>query len=162
VYLGDLSRLQEIQRKRDATNRDWQRIILRNVGKALGWDMDALTNADAGSCKKKTIQGEHDCRAISTRQLWWQIHTKMDSPEYSNMLLLQRMKASLEDLMYERKQMFVTKVTYNDLINKLHLDAEGKVVEPFAALADRKDRVERQRVWYQSLSPDLEEECLIK
>ena len=35
VYLGDVERLQEIQKKRDATNRDWQRIILRNLAGAL-------------------------------------------------------------------------------------------------------------------------------
>ena len=155
--------MQEIQKKRDATNRDWQRIILRNVGKSLGWDLDALNDADAGSCKKQTTNnGEVDSRAISTRQLWWQIHSKMDSPDYSNMILLQRMKSSLEDLMYERKQLYVTKVTFNNLINKLHLDAEGKVVEPFTALADRKERAERHRVWHQRLTIDLEEECLIK
>jgi hypothetical protein len=161
--LGDLERLQEIQKKRDATNRDWQRIILRNIGKTLGWDMDVFNDdVDAGSCKKEVTAAASQAPAMSTRQLWWQIHHKMETPEYSNMILLNRMKDCLEELMYDRKQTFITKVTYNNLINKLHLDTEGKVVEPFTALADREDREERQRLWYQSLTLDLEEECLIK
>lgn len=46
--------------------------------------------------------------------------------------------------------------------NKIHLDAEGQIVEPFIKLSDRHDREERQRAWYDTLALDLEEECLIK
>jgi len=42
VYLGDLDRLQDIQQKRDATNRDWQRIILKNI-------FDQLVEEEYGS-----------------------------------------------------------------------------------------------------------------
>ena len=78
------------------------------------------------------------------------------------MLLLVRMEEHLEKLMFERKQRFLTMAGYESIINKLHLDAEGCVVEPFVALADNKDRAERQKAWYENLALELEEECLIK
>lgn len=101
-------------------------------------------------------------KAIETRQLWWQVHSKMQAPEYGNMLLLARMLSSLEDLMYERKQKFITEATYERMIQQIHLDTEGCVVEPFVELADRSSREQRQQRWYESLALDLEEECLIK
>lgn len=177
VYLGDLERLQGIQRKRDRTNRDWQRIILRNIVKSLGWEMD---ENDSDS-----VLGTGP-RVLETRQLWWQVHSKMQNQDYSNMLLLARMADELEDRMSNRKQKFITKAAYEQMVcmcpfahdfvwhvflipqcllvqvNKLHLDTEGSVVEPFVALGDRENREERQRKWYETLSLDLEEECLIK
>jgi hypothetical protein len=148
--LGDLERLQDIQKKRDVTNRDWQRIILRNIAKAL---VEEDSNGPTASTSLPVFE---------TRQLWWQLHTKMRELEYQNMLLLVRMKDHLEDLLFQRKQRFLTMAAYESIVNKLHLDAEGHVVEPFVALDDKKDRDERQRVWYESISLDLEEECLIK
>lgn len=148
--MGDLERLQDIQKKRDVTNRDWQRIILRNIAKAL---VEEDSNGPATSTSLPVFE---------TRQLWWQLHTKMRELEYQNMLLLVRMKDHLEDLLFQRKQRFLTMAAYESIVNKLHLDAEGHVVEPFVALDDKKDRDERQRVWYESISLDLEEECLIK
>jgi hypothetical protein len=50
----------------------------------------------------------------------------------------------------------------NTKINKVHLDSEGQVVEPFVNLAERQDREARQKVFYDQLAVDLEEECLIK
>lgn len=148
--MGDLERLQDIQKKRDVTNRDWQRIILRNIAKAL---VEEDSNGPVTSTSLPVFE---------TRQLWWQLHTKMRELEYQNMLLLVRMKDHLEDLLFQRKQRFLTMAAYESIVNKLHLDAEGHVVEPFVALDDKKDRDERQRVWYESISLDLEEECLIK
>jgi hypothetical protein len=182
VYLGDLERLQGIQKKRDATNRDWQKVILRNVGKSLGWiDMgieEDSTNQQSTNDKTATAvgasihmngasslalgRGIKGPSSIETRQLWWQIHEKMKSPEYRNMLLLARMQTCLEELMYERKQKFITQCTYESLIKKIHLDTEGCVVEPFVDLADRQNRDERQQIWYDNLALDMEEECLIK
>lgn len=163
VYLGDLERLQEIQRKRDATNRDWQKVILRNIGKSLGWDMDS---AEAAVATSSPVASDHQRHggpdAVETRQLWWQIHSKMKSPEYRNMLLLVRMQRCLEELMYERKQRYITQSTFESLVKKIHLDTEGCVVEPFVDLADRRNRDERQQIWYDNLALDLEEECLIK
>lgn len=176
VYLGDLVRLQEIQRKRDATNRDWQRIILRNIAKSLG----------LGEVGGRNV--------METRQLWWQIHQKMQSPEYGNMLLLIRMLNCLEDLMDNRKQKYITHTSYENWLQKIHLDTEGKkrtstwwlwhyffdtsiglnnttqytqhctgcAVEPFVELADKESRETRQQRWYESLALDLEEEALIK
>jgi len=152
VYLGDLERLQDIQKKRDVTNRDWQRIILHNIGRSLGWDTD---------CNDPHIAKEGP-KVIETRQLWWQVHTKMQNCDYSNMLLLAKMEDELERLMYGRKQKFITQSKYSKLIEKLHLDTEGKLVEPFVALAERYDREERQRLWYESLLSELEEEALIR
>lgn len=56
VYLGDLERLQDIQKKRDATNRAWQRIILRNIGKAVGWDMDSNEKAAFGGAAPPVVE----------------------------------------------------------------------------------------------------------
>jgi hypothetical protein len=180
--LGDLERLQGIQKKRDATNRDWQKVILRNVGKSLGWmDMGeeddinknnlqntnnttpaASTHLNGASSSFALARGLKGPSSIETRQLWWQVHEKMKSPEYRNMLLLARMQTCLEDLMYERKQKFITQCTYDSLIKKIHLDTEGCVVEPFVDLADRQNRDQRQQIWYDNLALDMEEECLIK
>jgi 2,3-bisphosphoglycerate-dependent phosphoglycerate mutase len=149
VYLGDLERLQEIQRKRDVTNRDWQRIILRNIGKTLGWDMDV----------PESLVGP---RTIEIRQLWWLVHSKLQLPDYRNMLLLCKMEDELEDLLHTERIHSLTKSKYASMIDKLHLDAEGKVVEPFVKLSEREDREERQRMFSDVLMMDLEEECLIK
>lgn len=151
VYLGDLERLQDIQKKRDATNRSWQRIILRNIGKAVGWDMDST---------EKAVLGKNGPRVVETRQLWWQVHSKMQSSEYSNMLLLQRMRDYLEKAMYERKQRFMTRLHFGKLIDKLHVDATGQIVEPFVLLSDRNSREERERLFYETLDDEiaLEEE----
>jgi len=100
--------------------------------------------------------------AVETRQLWWKVHEKMKLPDYQNMLLLVRMQSCLEDLMYTRKQKYITQNTYEELVDKIHLDTEGCVVEPFVDLADRQFREERQQLWYENLALDLEEECLIK
>jgi len=78
------------------------------------------------------------------------------------MLLLVRMRDELEHRMYQRKQRFLTFAGYEELVNKLHLDAEGHVVEPFVALSERKDRQERQQLHIEAIAQDLEEECLIK
>jgi hypothetical protein len=156
VYLGDMERLKEIARKRDITNRDWQRIILRNVGKSLGWDFDQ---------KRKTLSSSAlatGSRVLETRQLWFQLHNKMQTSGYGNMLLLIKMEDALEDLMHYRKQKYVTKSKYEEMVNKIHLDTEGRVVEPFVALADRKDREERIGRYNENLALELEEECLIK
>ena len=163
VYLGDLERLQGIQRKRDATNRDWQKVILRNIGKSLGWEMaERAVKTVEDVLRLKQSKERTGPNAVETRQLWWQVHEKMKLPDYQNMLLLVRMQSSLEDLMYVRKQKYITQHTYEELVDKIHLNTEGCVVEPFVDLADRQFREERQQLWYDNLALDLEEECLIK
>jgi hypothetical protein len=145
VYLGDVERLQEIQKKRDATNRDWQRIILRNL---------------AGALDKE--QSDRLSGVLELRQFWWKLHHKMQTKEFGNMLLLERMKEQLEHLMHHRRQQFLTMDAFESILNKVHLDNEGKLVEPFQCLKDEEARRERQRQWHESLALDLEEECLIK
>ena len=103
---------------------------------------------------------EVEAKVVETRQLLWQVHAKIQEPDYSNMLLLAKVEDHLEELMYQRKQKYITKSAYSKLIEKLHLDTEGHVVEPFCALAERQDRAERQQIWYQSLAMEFEEECL--
>lgn len=147
VYLGDLDRLQDIQRKRDVTNRDWQRIILRNIA-------TSLTEEDGRAGRSQPV--------FETRQLWWQIHTRMQNPGYGNMLLLVRMRDHLEKLMCERKQRFLTRSGYESILDKIHVDTEGCVVEPFVPLTCSDDRSERQKRWHEAIALDLEEECLIK
>ena len=110
MYLGDLERLRDIQIKRDKTNRDWQRIILRNVGKSLGWDMDVPDDrGDASS----SADGPH---VMETRQLWWNVHNKMQNPEYGNMLLLAKMEDWLEEIMFSRGQKYITKNAYEKMV----------------------------------------------
>lgn len=148
VYLGDLERLQEIQRKRDATNRDWQRIILRNIAKKVN---DACVTDAAIS------NG-----VLETRQLYFQLDQKMKTKQFGNMLLLVRMKKFLENLMLSRKQMYVTMEAFEGILNKLHLDAEGDVVEPFVAMSCETLREKRSKEWEEIIAQDLEDECLIK
>jgi hypothetical protein len=172
VYLGDLERLQDIQKKRDVTNRDWQRIILTNIAKSLYFDQtkssakkgEVNSNSKTDDKEDATLITPSEKRSIvfETRQLWWQVHTKMQHPDYGNMLLLDRMKDELEGRMYQRKQKYLTFSNFEQLVNKVHLDAEGHVVDPFVEISDRKDRAERQQSYYESLTQDLEEECLIK
>lgn len=116
VYLGDLKRLQEIQMKRDATNRDWQRIILRNIARQLN---EHLAVSDG---------------VMEIRQLYFQIHMKAQEKEQGNMLLLVRMKRHLEQLMNVRKQKYLTMEGFESILNKVHLDTEGRLVEPFTDL----------------------------
>ena len=47
-------------------------------------------------------------------------------------------------------------------LDKLHLNSEGHVVEPFVAMTDTDARKKRAQEWYEMLALDLEEECLIK
>jgi hypothetical protein len=117
------------------------------------------TNAEAESAFPKDLNRKF---VYETRQLWFKIHEKMQSPEYCNMLLLAKMKDELEHRMYQRKQRKITFSKYEELVNKLDLDTEGHVVEPFVKIADRQDREERQRSFNASISQDLEEDCLIK
>jgi hypothetical protein len=167
VYLGDLVRLQDIQRKRDITNRDWQRIILRKIGRSLieedlGGSQDDDAISDESEEKELSSTATKNV-VFETRQLWWQLYTKMrEKPEYEKMLLLIRMKDHLEELMYQRRQRYLTYYGFESIVKKLHLDAEGQIIEPFVALADQEDRDERQRIWHENLALDLEEECLIK
>lgn len=161
MYLGDLKRLQEIQAKRDTTNRNWQRVILYNIAKSFhegtptkGDEID--TSAKGGD----SVFPKHlDRRFVyETRQLWWRLHEKMQQPEYTNMLLLARMKDELEGRLFVKKQRHITFGTYEAIVNKLHVDTEGHVVEPFVEVAERQDREERQRMYYESLAQDMEEE----
>lgn len=149
VYLGDLERLQEIQNKRDASNRDWQRIILRNVARALDENCADTVGAVGDG-------------VMEIRQLYFQLDTKMKEHQYANMLLLNRMKEHLENLLMKRKQKFLTMEGFESILNKLHLDAEGHVVEPFLELSDKATREKRSKEWEEMLVSDLEEECLIK
>jgi 2,3-bisphosphoglycerate-dependent phosphoglycerate mutase len=148
VYLGDLERLQEIQMKRDATNRDWQRIILRNIAKQVQ--------------ENASVQSTINNGVLETRQLYFQLDQKMKSKQFGNMLLLVRMKKYLENLMLSRKQMYLTMEAYEGILNKLHLDAEGHVVEPFVSMSCDSVREQRSKEWDEMIMQDLEDECLIK
>jgi hypothetical protein len=156
--------LQDIQRKRDATNRNWQRIILYNIAKSLHNDSAGVKDVEtAPECESGRAfpQGLNRKFVFGTRQLWWKLHEKMQIPEYANMLLLVKMKDELETRLYRWKQRQITFSAYEELVNKLHLDTEGHAVEPFVKIADRQDREERQRKYHETITQDLEEECLI-
>ena len=166
VYLGDLERLQEIQKKRDATNRDWQRIILRNIARQL-----VESHADDDDDKDGDSDGDADADVAShgasdgvmeIRLLYFHIHSKMKVKELGNMVLLVRMKNHLEELMLGRKQQYLTMEGFETILTKLHLDAEGHVVEPFVDMNDESGRVQRAKEYDAMLALDLEEECLIK
>lgn len=157
VYLGDLERLQDIQNKRDTSNRNWQRIILYNIAKQLHEDSQTSTQSDNdlpknynrneiaavkshGHSESPFPKDLNRKFVFETRQLWFKLREKMQQPEYGNMLLLVRMRNELEKRMYQRKQRFLTFAGYEELVNKLHLDSAGHVVEPFVALSDTEHR----------------------
>lgn len=163
VYLGDLERLQDIQKKRDTSNRNWQRIILYNIAKELhedsardpsqiqvgGASAESFENSKNNKQETEGVVKTHGHSespfpknlnrkfVFETRQLWFKLREKMQQPEYGNMLLLVRMRNELEHRMYQRKQRYLTFAGYEELVNKLHLDSAGHVVEPFVALSDR-------------------------
>jgi len=143
VYLGDLERLQKLQQTRDRTNRDWQRVILTNLAKS----------ANIG-------EGGNDTNIMSTRQLWWKVHSKMKEKEFSCMLLLQRMNDELERRIHRRGQRYITFGAFECILAKIHLDAEGQVVEPFVNLSCTDNRQERARRWNDALKDNQEEQCL--
>ena len=48
-------------------------------------------------------------------------------------------------------------LAYEKILEKIHLDSAGKVVDPFVSLEDRVDREERQRWWIESLNRDKQD-----
>lgn len=54
---------------------------------------------------------------VETRQLWWCVYDKMQNPDYSNMLLLIKMEEYLEELMFERRQKYITKSAYEKIVS---------------------------------------------
>mmetsp|Transcript_12382 Transcript_12382/g.20398 ORF Transcript_12382/g.20398 Transcript_12382/m.20398 type:complete len:681 (-) Transcript_12382:185-2227(-) len=158
VYLGDLERLQDIQKKRDATNRGWQRIILRNIARQVN---------------EEDIAEDHLCYynhhfhskdIVETKHLWCRIVQKLKNPEFANMLLLVRMKEYLESILAYRKHhhgqehhrnknyRYIPLASVEKIIEEIHLGSEGDVVDPFVSLEDRKDREERHNRWMESLA----------
>lgn len=155
VYLGDMKRLQEIQEKRDITSRNWQRIILHNIA----------TQCQISNPSNTYLSDICDSAVMEVRQLWWRIHNKINSnPEFSNMILLQRAKDYLEDFMHNGNsgQRYITLQSYKWIVNQIHLEMEGKVIEPFVELNERRSQEERAKKWYSMHALDLEEEALIK
>ncbi len=152
MYLGDFTRLQEIQKKRDRSNRDWQRIILRNVAKSL-LESNTVTGTHNGQngiastfhnrAQYSLNKRSNDMQLMDVRQLWWKIRAKMnEKTEFSNMMLLSRMMEYLEKLMSKgrRRIRFISMATFEKALHEIHLDATGKVVEPFEQLKTvRKD-----------------------
>lgn len=124
-------------------------------------DLESVKDSSMDSSVANTRGGSNP-NVVETRQLWWQIHNKMKEPDYKNMLLLSRMESALEDLMYRQHRKYMTQCAYERLVNQIHIDTEGCVVEPFVDLANRQSREERQQRWYENLALDLEDECLIK
>lgn len=158
VYLGDLERLQDIQKKRDATNRGWQRVILRNIAKQVNEEdiaEDHLCNYN---------NHFHSKEIVETKHLWYRIVQKMNNPEFANMLLLVRMKEYLESLMAYRihyhgqehhrnkTYRYIPLAAIEKIIEEIHLGSEGQVVDPFVSLLDRQDREERHKRWMRSLA----------
>mmetsp|Transcript_27626 Transcript_27626/g.50335 ORF Transcript_27626/g.50335 Transcript_27626/m.50335 type:complete len:310 (+) Transcript_27626:251-1180(+) len=159
VYLGDLERLQDIQKKRDATNRGWQRVILRNIAKQV--NEEDLGEDDMDMCfHNPYFHGEN---IVETKHLWWKITQKMQNPDFANMLLLVRMKEFLESLLAYRRSRkaktyrYIPLDTYEQMVDQIHLDSAGEVVDPFVSLESRLDRESRQRKWIESLNDDKED-----
>mmetsp|Transcript_28188 Transcript_28188/g.50986 ORF Transcript_28188/g.50986 Transcript_28188/m.50986 type:complete len:656 (-) Transcript_28188:61-2028(-) len=157
VYLGDLERLQDIQKKRDATSRQWQRMILRNIAKQVN---EEDVEHDDECFHNPHFHGEN---IVETKHLWWKITKKMQHPEFANMLLLVRMKEYLESLLSYRRSRktktyrYIPLETYEKMVEQVHLDSAGEVVDPFVSLEDRADREFRQRRWIKSLNEDKED-----
>jgi len=163
VYLGDLERLQDIQKKRDATNRGWQRVILRNIAKQVNEE----DIAEDHLCYYNNHFHSKDL--VETKHLWYKIVQKMKNPEFANMLLLVRMKEYLESILAYRKHhhgqehhrnknyRYIPLETVEKIIEEIHLGSEGEVVDPFVSLEDRKDREDRHKRWMESLARYSEE-----
>ncbi|KAL7504953.1 hypothetical protein ACHAXN_002474 [Cyclotella atomus] len=161
VYLGDLERLQDIQEKRDATSRWWQRVILRNIAKNI---------IEEERCDHKSFYDAQHFSGddiLETKHVWYKLTKKMQNPEFSNMLLLVRMKEYLEGMLAYRRgksnknSRYIPLECYEKIVEKIHLDSAGEVVDPFVSLEDRQDREERQRRWIEGLSLDAESHSLI-
>lgn len=148
VYLGDLGRLQEIQKKRDVTNRDWQRIILRNIAKSLLLTIVPTATATPIFARNGIFPNNykanddnqrkttHQKQIMDTRQLWWKIRAKLnEKPEFRNMMLLSRMMEYLEGEISTKHSRYITMVAFEKVLNQIHLDTTGKVVEPFEELS---------------------------
>ena len=159
VYLGDLERLQDIQKKRDATSRWWQRIILRKIAKQVSEE----NNDDSHLCfysQNNNYSGPN--QILETKHLWYKLTKKMMNPEFANMLLLIRMQEYLESTLALGKHPHIPLEAYEKIVEEIHLNSAGEVIDPFVSLEDRQDREERQKKWLETLSVDMEEECLIK
>jgi hypothetical protein len=89
------------------------------------------------------------------------------STQFANMLLLVRMKEFLEGLLAFRQgrnaknNRYIPLQAFEKILEKIHLDAAGSVVDPFVSLEDRVDREERQRRWIESLNRDKDSRSLI-
>ena len=161
VYLGDLERLQDIQEKRDATSRWWQRVILRNIAKQI---------IEEEECEHKIFydaQHHGGDDILETKHVWYKLTKKMQNPEYGNMLLLVRMKEYLESLLAYRKGIsnknlrYIPLACYEKIVEKIHMGSAGEVIDPFVSLEDRQDREDRQRRWIEGLSLNVESHSLI-
>ena len=162
VYLGDLDRLQDIQKKRDATSRQWQRVILRNIAKSVN-EEDLKEDHTEFHCIHF-----HNESIVETKHLWYKIVQKMQDPEFENMLLLVRMKEFLESLLTYRwgrrlkTYRYMPLEAFEKIIEKIHMNSEGDVVDPFVSLEDRKDREYRQRKWLESLNTNTDPNDLVE
>ncbi|KAL3804320.1 hypothetical protein HJC23_011248 [Cyclotella cryptica] len=96
-----------------------------------------------------------------------QIDKEDAKSEFANMLLLVRMKEYLESLLAYRKHRsnknlrYIPLETYEKIVEQIHLDSAGEVVDPFVSLEDRQDREERQRRWLEGLSLNVDSHSLI-
>lgn len=97
---------------------------MRNIGNSVGWKADGSRN-------------EIDTKTVETEYLLSQLREKRQTEGYSNMLLLLRMEVELQQLVRNGRSE-LTEKRYEEMVNQIHLDTSGKVVEPFEALADRK------------------------
>ena len=76
------------------------------------------------------------------------------------MLLLVRMKEFLEGLLAYRRgrncknHRYIPLEAYERILEKIHLDSAGLVVDPFVSLEDRLDRECRQRRWIEMLNSE--------
>ena len=188
VYLGDLERLQDIQKKRDATSRCWQRVILRNIAKRVNEEDVA---EDEHCLDGPDFHGED---SVDTKHLCRKITEKLQNPEFANMLrkysgslhtfdhtlfssqcinnspftpfptmlyhshkVLVRMKEYLETLLAKANTdiyRYIPLETYKQIVDQIHFDSAGQVVDPFVSLKDREDREARQIAWIKGLNSD--------
>mmetsp|Transcript_5435 Transcript_5435/g.11217 ORF Transcript_5435/g.11217 Transcript_5435/m.11217 type:complete len:267 (-) Transcript_5435:472-1272(-) len=142
VYLGDIDRLKDIQEKRDKTNRDWQMIVLRNL----------FTKAFEESGRTENTDGQE---TVTTRSLCYEVQSKMQEVEFSNMLMLDRAARNLDDLITKFSRKNITRQEFDSMVNKLHIDAEGHVVKPFQPVCSPESRGRRQEVRFEQMESEL-------
>lgn len=129
--------------KKDTKHRDWQRVILVKLVDSM------IRKAEPGVERK--VNGVEQIW-IDVLQVYRKLKRKMrERPEYARMRLLINMKDHLEEWVKRRSKHVITPQEWEEIIDKLHAEASGKVVDPFVPINTTECQEERERIWYEAI-----------